>query len=238
MNEIEVKEQVRSWCVQEGLFQEEIDDETVVFRFRVRSPGSVGESSEGETIDLLDITKPMEDGDSIIVTSGIEFDNSIMAPMKSFEGANSLMSELEMTLDFRNELYIVDYSDGVLNSIIIFEEIFDDGLTKDRLMRAMRGVNKTLIVALWVLKPLLSELGTNVDEFLAAEETEIVETGETPTPQVEDRPAGVDGTVDIQFCPNCKHEINKDNKFCTNCGIALMAEEIEDEKSMIEDVPE
>jgi hypothetical protein len=173
----DVKQTIRQWCEQERLFQEEIPDDTVAFRYRVIAPATAGRRPGEPNIDILDIVKAKEDGDRIVVTSGIEFDETLSSSMKSFQGAEEIMLNLEMILDSRNELYFVDYSDGILKSITVFEEIFEDGLTKDRLMRAIRGVNKTLVVALWEIRPLIEALGADVDKILGLESVEKLSEG-------------------------------------------------------------
>lgn len=207
----EIKQKILTWCQQARIFQEEVEDQSVQFRLRVRAP-SVPAKQVGEyTIDVLDIVRPKENGDSLIVTSGIEFDEAFAAPMKSFPGAEDILFNLEMILDGRDELYLVDTRDGVLRSIIIFEEIFDDGLTKDRLMRALRGVNKTLVVALWVIRDLISALGASPEQMVGMDEKTSI------SPSVME--AGPE--VTLVRCPACGMINEAKHSFCTQCGSKL-----------------
>lgn len=203
---VDMKQRIRTWCEQEGLFQEEIEDDTLAFRLRVVAPATARKPPGQFNIDVLDITQPKADSDRIVVTAGIEFDESFSGPMRHFEGADEVMLNLEMTLDSRPELYLVDYIEGVLRSVIVFEEIFEDGLTKDRLMRALRSVNKTLVVALWVLRPLIRDLGGDPDAIVGAESPEQL----APAPEAEDS-AG-------ERCPDCGAELPPAGRFCSHCG--------------------
>lgn len=210
---VDMKQRIRTWCEQVGLFQEEIEDDTLAFRLRVVAPATARKAPGEFNIDVLDITQPKEDSDRVVVTAGIEFDESFSGPMKEFEGADEVMLNLEMTLDSRRELYLVDYTDGVLRSVIVFEEIFEDGLTKDRLMRALRSVNKTLVVALWVLRPLIRDLGADPDTMLDVESPEEV----TAAAAAEGHPRAAEEVADRQ-CPDCGVELPGAGRFCSHCG--------------------
>ena len=218
--EIPVKEKIKQWCQEVQLFKEEIVDERTSFHFRVLAPNKGSLDVTSFDFSTIDIIQPAGENDVVIVQAGISFDEDFMAYMKTLQESEQLIFDLHMTLESRPESYLLDHTDNVIKTLVVFEEIFFDGLTKDRLITAIKGVNKSLILALWILRPTLEVLSG------------VSDSGSLIDSDDNDVDISADDTVDIAvtakesagFCPECGKENKKKAKFCTKCGASLEEE--------------
>ena len=236
MDAIEVKRRVYDWCRQEDLFGEEVEDEKTTFHIKVRPPtgGGAVDGAAGRALDALEVVQPKLDADKIVVFTGVNFDEELMAPVRLNPFYEDVIRNLEMTLESRPEAYLLDVSDGLLKSILIMDEIFFDGLTKDRFMKSLRSTNKTLVLSFWILTPILDAIqlpdegasakpspgyeGADQGAVArAAEETELPSSRSDAIPpedrRAPERPAG-------PCCPNpaCGGPLRPGVRFCTACG--------------------
>lgn len=214
-----IRNKIYQWLQEGNIFQGEFEDKENIFHFKVTAPGK--STVTPETIDLstVDIQQSDQDNDMITVSTGVQFDKDFINPIQSFNNADEVIFELNMALESRPESYFIDYDDdGILKSIVVVEEIYFDGLTKDRLFRAIRGVNKSIILALWILRPLIDLLGIDTEKLIFDDET-TEEDKETD----ESHPV-IDESSIASFCPVCGKENKKKEKFCTKCGASLEEE--------------
>ncbi|MFC1946625.1 DUF2299 family protein [Chloroflexota bacterium] len=217
--DISIRNKIYQWVREGNIFQGEYEEKGNIFHIKVTAPGK--STITPETIDLstVDIQQSEQDNDMITVSAGVQFDKEFINPIQSFNNADEVIFELNMALESRPESYFIDYDDdGVLKSIVVVEEIYFDGLTKDRLFRAIRGVNKSIILALWVLRPLIDSLGIDTEKLIFDDET-AEEAKET-----DDSHIVIDESFIAGFCPVCGKENKKKAKFCTKCGASLEEE--------------
>jgi hypothetical protein len=227
--ELPVKERIRKWCEETGLFKEEVEDEKSFFHFKVIAPARAAINTDSLNINTIDISQPKIDSDKIITQAGIAFEKSFMAPLKSLSERQDIVYDLYMTLDSRPESYFIDYSDGIIKSIVVFEEIYMDGLSKDRLVTAVKGVNKSLVLALWILRPVLEELAGKSESGRVS-----TATGDTTGPDVyrpaektESKPGMEPASTREKiaaFCSKCGKPNEKKARFCTSCGSSMVME--------------
>jgi hypothetical protein len=225
--ELPVKERIRKWCEETGLFKEEVEDEKSFFHFKVIAPARAATNTELLTINTIDISQSKIDGDKIITQAGIAFDKSFITPMKSLSERQDIVYDLYMTLDSRPESYFIDYSDGIIKSIVVFEEIYMDGLSKDRLITAVKGVNKSLVLALWILRPVLEELAnkSDSDQTSTTVDDKAGPNIKRPVDNIESKPrAGPasGGEKFAAFCSKCGKPNEKKARFCTGCGSSMV----------------
>jgi hypothetical protein len=214
-----IKNKIIQWLQEGNIFQGELADKGNVFHFKVTAPGKSTVTPETIDISTVDIQQSEQDNDMITVSAGVQFDEEFISPIKSFNNADEVIFELNVALESRPESYYIDYDDdGLLRSIVVVEEIYFDGLTKDRLFRAIRGVNKSIVLALWVLRPLIDLLGIDTEKLVFDDET-AEDTGKTDDSHIVIEESSIAG-----FCPVCGKENKKQAKFCTKCGASLEEE--------------
>lgn len=208
-----IKEQLLHWCKQEHLLIDDVADAKARFRLKLRPPGRSVSPAES---DVLHVHQPLDSDDRVVVSAGIAFDQSFAAPMRAVPNRDDIVLALEAALDGLTESYVVDYSDGFLRSFVVYDEIFADGLTKDRFIRALRSVHRGLLVALWTLRPMIEAAGGDIDARLGLPE--------------EDQPTHVgaatgssaaDGQRQASDCARCGAALPAGVRFCGACGAAV-----------------
>jgi hypothetical protein len=204
--ELPVKERIRKWCEETGLFKEEVEDEKSFFHFKVSAPARAATNTDTLTINTIDISQPKIDSDKIITQAGIAFEKSLMLSLQSLSERQDIVYDLYITLDSRPESYFIDYADGTIKSIVVFEEIYMDGLSKDRLITAIKGVNKSLVLALWILRPVLEELANKPGKIESKSGMEAISGSEKIA----------------AFCSRCGKPNEKKSRFCTSCGSSMV----------------
>jgi len=227
---ISIRDRIFQWCQEEKVFKEEIKDEKATFHFRVAAPGKAIDKTDAAGLGVIDISQPVLEHDKIVVSGGIAFDPKFMARAKSISNADDVLFELNMALENRPESYFIDYGEGrVIKSIVVVEEIFFDGLTKDRLFRTLRGINKSLIISLWVLRPLIEALGGDAKKLIEVEEpaaqpvAEKVSAAVTATaPQAPSMKTEEEKPEVAKFCPKCGRLNAEGARFCPACGQSLL----------------
>jgi hypothetical protein len=229
---VSVRDRIYQWTVDEKIFKEELQDEKATFHFRVTAPGKQDNNPDNLALNLVDISQPAVDRDKIVVSGGIAFDPKMMTGIKSVSNAEEVLFELNTALEARPEAYYIDYGENrAIKSIVIVEEIFFDGLTKDRLFRALRGVNKGLVVSIWVLRPLLEAIGgignitIESGQTAATPQKAPVENVPIKSPEqlVKTESAKLEsGQETAKFCPQCGKPNTGSAKFCPACGHSLL----------------
>jgi hypothetical protein len=212
----DVKDRVVMWCRQEGLLRDQLDDPRARWHIRASAPAAIARSVNGCPLDVVDVSQSIEDAERIVVYAGLDLDPALVDALRS-GGIGELVRDLEMTLASRPEAFLLDYADGALRSVVVLEEIYPDGLTKDRLMRALRGVHKSVVLALWTLRPSLERAGykLEIDEGRPAPGGRGVAplAAETPVP-----------APDLTTCASCGAALRRAARFCTVCGTPVSGE--------------
>ena len=136
------EEQVEKWLLDEDLLREMKYDENADFHFIVEFPKE----------NIIDVVKT-KDKDSIIIACSTQ-----VAPqhVSLIESANlKTKKEFIFDLNFGLNTFLVDFelqvNNDILRQFVITEQIFEDGLTKDMLIRTMKRVFKAKLHCIWLI---------------------------------------------------------------------------------------
>jgi len=139
----EIKRKVIGWLKEEALFFEEVVDPDTYFNFSIKVAGL--------SMDVVkDITR-----DVILVRSAMIFnkDQTKILKAMSEKSREAFFWELRMRLLTNNEVGAFEIKPN-LDKMEVFVQamgIFRDGLTKDRLLKSILVVHKSLTMVAWLL---------------------------------------------------------------------------------------
>ena len=144
----DVKKQVRKWFEEEDMFEDEVDDPKSVFNYVINYPVNIQHR--------MNVIQPKDGKDKVMVLSGARFEPETVERMRGMPGPEleDLMWDLRLTLCARPTEFELSRGkeNGAPEAVLISTLIYSDGLTKDRLMGAVRDVYKSKLIALWKIR--------------------------------------------------------------------------------------
>jgi hypothetical protein len=144
----DIKKQVRKWFEEEGMFEEDTEDPKSVFNYVVNYPVNIRHK--------MNVVQPRDGKDKVMVLSGTRFEPEAVERMRGMPAPelDDLLWDLRLSLCARPTEFELSRTreNGAPEAVLISTIIYADGLTKDRLMRAVRDVYKSKLIALWKIQ--------------------------------------------------------------------------------------
>ena len=144
-----MKERIRGWLAEEEILVEEVRDEGARFRFLVMFPKD----------HYMEVVQPPGAEDLVIILSP----TSVSAVHREIMGRSrpEQRAEFIWALRFVMNTFAVEFEmehpENILAKFTITDLIYEDGLSKDRLMASIRKVWKANLQVIWILQ---KEFGT------------------------------------------------------------------------------
>lgn len=148
-----IEENVKQWLSEEDMLREVKYDENADFHFIAEFPQD----------NIMDIVKP-KDKDCVVIACATQ-----VAP----EHLN-LMTEADvltkkdfiMALNFSLNSFLVDFelkvSNDILQQFVVTDQIFEDGLTKNELIKIIKKVFKAKLQCIWLIDQKFGRPNINV----------------------------------------------------------------------------
>jgi hypothetical protein len=139
----ETRDRIRAWLTQEALFKEELVEENLHFQLAAEYPAKSGRH--------LSVIQPKNHEDMIVVFSRIRLADphkkalSAMPPKER----ERLIWQMRYDLLFQDSSFEMESEGNDLQSIRFTREIYYDGLTKNKLMEAIRENFKCELYIVW-----------------------------------------------------------------------------------------
>ncbi|MCK9566663.1 MAG: DUF2299 family protein [Methanothrix sp.] len=152
---IDTQEKIKNWLVQEGLFKEEIPQESLYFQIAAEFPAKSGRH--------LSVIQPKSHEDMIVVFSRIRLADSHQKALAAMppKDRDRLLWQMRYDLLFQDSSFEMEPGGGDLQSIRFTREIYYDGLTKNTLMEAVRENFKCELYVVWKFQEIFGEMQAN-----------------------------------------------------------------------------
>lgn len=153
----EIKRKVTGWLKEEGLFFEEVADPDTYFNFSIKVAGL--------SMDVVkDITR-----DVVLVRSTMIFNKEQTKTLKSMseKSREDFFWDLRIRLLTNGDVGAFEIKPN-LDRMEIFVQargIFRDGLTKDRLLKSILVIHKSLTMVVWLLDHHAGTVGKETSIF-------------------------------------------------------------------------
>ncbi len=150
-NAADVRDKIKTWLVQENLFKEELEGEGLYFQIAAEYPARSGRH--------LSIIQPQGREDMIVLFSRIMLAEVHQKAIQALppQQKERLMWQMRYDLLFRQSSFEIEPAGGDMRSIRFTREIYYDGLTKDRLMEAIRENLKCELYVVWKFQEMFGE---------------------------------------------------------------------------------
>ena len=128
---------------EEGILKDKIEDENANFHYIIEYP-------KGNAIDLI---QPKGKDDLLILGCATEISPDQRQLIKATDAKTR--QELNWNIRFIINDFLMDFElyhpDDVLEKFVIIDEIYTDGLTKDRLISTIKKIFKVKLRCIWIL---------------------------------------------------------------------------------------
>ena len=148
-----LEENVKQWLSDEDFLREVKYDENADFHYIVEFPKD----------NIIDVVKPA-DKDCIIIACATQVAPQHLNLMNQAD--NKTQKDFIMDLNFGLNSFLLDYelqvSNDILQQFVITDQIFEDGLTKNELVRTLKRVFKSKLHCIWLIDQKFGTLQVNV----------------------------------------------------------------------------
>ena len=148
-----IEEKVEQWLSEEDFIREMKYDENADFHFIIEFPND----------NIMDVVKP-KDKDCVVIACATQVAPQHLSLMESAD--KKTQKDFIMQLNFGLNQFLVDYelkvSNDILQQFVITEQIFEDGLTKNELVRTIKKVFKSKLHCIWLSDHIFTNPSINV----------------------------------------------------------------------------
>jgi hypothetical protein len=144
VNRVTMKERIKGWLVEEEMLVEEVSDAESRFRFLVMFPRD----------HYMELVQPLARADLLLIISPMTVSpehREIMERSRPEQRAEFIWA-LRFVMNTFSVDFEMDHPENILHKFTITDLIYEDGLTKDRLMSAVRKVWKANLQVVWILQ--------------------------------------------------------------------------------------
>ncbi|MBR4447745.1 DUF2299 domain-containing protein [Methanobrevibacter sp.] len=137
-----IEENVKKWLSDEDLLREVKYDENADFHFIIEFPKD----------NIMDVVKP-EGKDCIVIACATQVAPEHLNLMKSADDLTK--KDFIMELNFGLNNFLVDFelqvAQDILQQFVVTDQIFEDGLTKNELIKTLKKVFKSKLHCIWLI---------------------------------------------------------------------------------------
>lgn len=142
MSEIENK--VQKWLSDEGFFRQKVPDDSANFHFIINYP-------EGHILDVIQ-PKGKEDMVLIACATNVSPEHQTEIRKLKLEKKMNLIWEFRFLLNNQFVDFQLQHPENILQSFLITDEIFEDGLSKDRLISSVKKIFRAKLQGIWKIQ--------------------------------------------------------------------------------------
>ena len=140
----EIEENVQKWLSDEGLFRQKVPDDNTNFHFMINYP-------EGH---VLDVIQPKGKDDMVLVACATNVSPEHQTEIKklSAKKREEFIWDVRFLLNNQFVDFQLQHPDNILQNFVITEEIFEDGLSKDRLISTVKKIFRAKLQGIWKIQ--------------------------------------------------------------------------------------
>ena len=136
-----IQDKVQKWLSDEGLFRQKVPDDNTNFHFIINYP-------EGH---VLDVIQPKGKEDLIVVGCATNVSPEHLSKINAMadDKKEKFIWDFRFLLNAQFVDFQLEHPNNVLQSFVITEEIYEDGLSKDRLISTIKKIFRAKLQGIW-----------------------------------------------------------------------------------------
>ncbi|WP_414469983.1 DUF2299 domain-containing protein [Methanobacterium sp. ACI-7] len=139
-----IENRIQKWLSDEGLFRQKVPDDNANFHFIINYPED----------HVLDVVQPKGKDDMILIACATNVSPEHQTELKKL--SNEKREEFMWDFRFLLNNHFVDFQlhhpENILQSFLITDEIFEDGLSKDRLISTVKKIFRAKLQGIWKIQ--------------------------------------------------------------------------------------
>ena len=139
-----IENNVQKWLSDEGLFRQKAPDDNANFHFIINYP-------EGHVLDIL---QPKGKNDMVLIACATNVSPEHQTEIRKInaEKREKFMWEFRFLLNDQFVDFQLQHPENILQSFLITDEIFEDGLNKDRLISSVKKIFRAKLQGIWKIQ--------------------------------------------------------------------------------------
>ncbi len=139
-----IQDKVQGWLSEEGLYRQTISDENANFHFVINYP-------EGHVFDVLQ-PKGKKDMVLIACATNVSPEHETEIRLLNLEKREKFLWDFRFLLNNHSVDFQLQHPDNILKGFLITDEIYEDGLSKDRLISSIKKIFRAKLQGIWKIQ--------------------------------------------------------------------------------------
>jgi len=139
-----IENKVQKWLSDEGFFRQKIPDDNTNFHFIINYPDD----------HVMDVIQPKGKEDLIVLGCATHVSPEHVSKISSLsdEKREDFIWDFRFLLNDHFVDFQLDHPNNILQSFVITEEIYEDGLSKDRLISTVKKIFRAKLQGIWKIQ--------------------------------------------------------------------------------------
>lgn len=135
----EMGKKIMEWLKEEEMYKESVINETIHFGFVAKNPNA--------PIGSFTVAQPKVREDLVLIVLTLEFGGDLFEKLRKMSSQEKIdfWTSFKLGIVFATPTFLLHPSEDAPKTIEFRREIYYDGLTKDRLMEAIRDLHRCLL---------------------------------------------------------------------------------------------
>lgn len=137
-------DKVQKWLSDVGIFRNKMPDDNTNFHFIINYPEE----------NVMDVIQPKGNPDLVVIGCATNVSPEHSSEMRALSDSkkNDFIWDFRYMLNNKDVDFQLSHPNNVLESFLITAEIYEDGLTKDRLISTIKQVFRAKIQCVWKIQ--------------------------------------------------------------------------------------
>ncbi|MGB9936293.1 MAG: DUF2299 domain-containing protein [Methanobacterium sp.] len=139
-----IENRIQKWLSDEGFFRQKVPDDNANFHFVINYPEE----------HILDVLQPKGKDDMILIACATNVSPEHQTEIRNL--SNEKREEFMWDFRFLLNNHFVDFQlhhpENILQSFLITDEIYEDGLSKDRLISTVKKIFRAKLQGIWKIQ--------------------------------------------------------------------------------------
>ncbi len=140
----EIEDNVQKWLSDVGVFRQKVPDDNTNFHFMINYPED----------NVMDVMQPKQSSDLVVIGCATNVSVEHLTEMRNLspKKREDFIWDLRFMINTLGVDFQLQHPDNILENFLVTAEIFEDGLSKDKLISTLKTVFRAKIMCVWKIQ--------------------------------------------------------------------------------------